>query len=52
VKIGEDDKGSMLKINIADYMQYVHNNVDDSPLYCFDKNFYKFEETKEILNDF
>lgn len=37
---------------IREYLQYVKNNKDDSPLYCFDRRFAREEASKAMLDDF
>lgn len=51
-KVGEDDKGYKVKIRMKYLLQYLHNNVDDSPLYCFDSGYDGNSNTKSILNDY
>ncbi len=52
IKIGEDDEKKQIKVPLADYLQYTKYNHDDSPIYCFDKNFSRNEESKGIQTDY
>lgn len=38
-KVGEDDDGKSIRMKLKYFLQYLHKNKDDSPLYIFDSNF-------------
>ncbi|RYH30091.1 hypothetical protein EON65_06225, partial [archaeon] len=51
-KCGEDDDGYKIKMKLKYFLNYLHNNTDDSPLYIFDSNFYEDSSSRSIMNDF
>jgi len=38
LRVGEDDKGYALRTKLADFIEYLIYNRDDSPLYLFESN--------------
>ena len=38
-KIGEDDDGKRIKVELKHFLKYLKHNLDDSPLYLFDGSF-------------
>lgn len=51
-KCGEDDDGHKIKIKLKYFLQYLHNNRDDSPLYVFDSSFESDTQAKSLLSDY
>jgi len=52
MKCGEDDEGYSIKTKLKYFVQYLHSNRDDSPLYVFDSGFGEREEGKDMLTDY
>jgi len=51
-KIGESDSGRKLKVTLAEYIEYVFYNRDDSPLYLFESSLEEHPEAKDMMNDY
>jgi len=51
-KIGESDSGRKLKITLAEYIEYVLYNRDDSPLYLFESSLEEHKEAKVMMKDY
>jgi histone arginine demethylase JMJD6 len=51
-KCGEDDDGRSIKIKLRHFLEYLHNNKDDSPLYIFDSGFDDDRVAMRILTDY
>ena len=51
-KCGEDDDGKSIKIKLKHFLEYLHSNKDDSPLYIFDSGFDEDDLAKRILTDY
>lgn len=52
LKAGEDDDGYSLKIRLKYYLQYMHSQKDDSPVYLFDSHFDTNPDCKGMIDDF
>ncbi len=51
-KIGEDDEGFAVKVPLKDYLRYLPEQVDDSPLYAFDSSFHEHAVKRTLADDF
>jgi len=51
-KVAEDDDGTKLKVNLAEYIEYVFYNRDDSPLYLFESCLEEHPEAKIMMDDY
>lgn len=51
-KCGEDDDGRSIKVKLRHFLEYLHNNKDDSPLYIFDAGFDDDRVAMRILTDY
>lgn len=51
-KIGESDSGRKLKVSLAEYIEYVFYNRDDSPLYLFESSLEEHPEAKTMMQDY
>ena len=51
-KIGESDSGRKLKVTLAEYIEYVFYNRDDSPLYLFESSLEEHPEAKTMMQDY
>eukprot|EP00542_Grammatophora_oceanica_P019997 CAMPEP_0194051230 /NCGR_PEP_ID=MMETSP0009_2-20130614/39299_1 /TAXON_ID=210454 /ORGANISM="Grammatophora oceanica, Strain CCMP 410" /LENGTH=494 /DNA_ID=CAMNT_0038698229 /DNA_START=305 /DNA_END=1789 /DNA_ORIENTATION=- len=51
-KCGEDDDGKNIKVKLRHFLQYMHDNTDDSPLYIFDSGFDEDRVAHRILTDY
>ena len=51
-KCGEDDNGKSIKVKLKYFLQYLHHNQDDSPLYIFDSNFDEDRVSKKLLSHY
>jgi len=51
-KCGEDDDGDNITVKLKYFLQYMHHNKDDSPLYIFDSSFEDDKTAQSILNDY
>jgi histone arginine demethylase JMJD6 len=47
--VAEDDDGNKIKVTLADYVEYVFYNRDDSPLYLFESNLEDHPEAKIMM---
>lgn len=52
LKCGEDDDGYTIRMKLKYFMEYLHHNRDDSPLYIFDATFDEDKNAKRILEDY
>ena len=52
LKCGEDDDGYTIRMKLKYFMEYLHHNRDDSPLYIFDTTFDEDKYAKRILEDY
>lgn len=52
LKCGEDDDERSIKMKLKHFMRYLHNNIDDSPLYIFDSSFDEDRVAKRLLEDY
>lgn len=52
LKCGEDDDERSIKMKLKHFMRYLHNNIDDSPLYIFDSSFDEDRLAKRLLEDY
>eukprot|EP00571_Detonula_confervacea_P015328 CAMPEP_0172301134 /NCGR_PEP_ID=MMETSP1058-20130122/3083_1 /TAXON_ID=83371 /ORGANISM="Detonula confervacea, Strain CCMP 353" /LENGTH=512 /DNA_ID=CAMNT_0013011149 /DNA_START=156 /DNA_END=1694 /DNA_ORIENTATION=+ len=52
LKCGEDDDGYTIRMKLKYFMEYLHHNRDDSPLYIFDATFDEDKYAKRILEDY
>ena len=52
LKCGEDDEGYSVKIKLKYFLQYMHTQVDDSPLYIFDCAFDEHAVANALLLDY
>jgi histone arginine demethylase JMJD6 len=52
MKAGEDDDGYSVRIKLKYYMQYLHTNRDDSPLYVFDSSFDDNDLSRGLMRDY
>mmetsp|Transcript_23864 Transcript_23864/g.27625 ORF Transcript_23864/g.27625 Transcript_23864/m.27625 type:complete len:485 (+) Transcript_23864:295-1749(+) len=52
LKCGEDDDGKTIRMKLKHFMKYLHNNIDDSPLYIFDSSFDEDKMAKRLLSDY
>lgn len=50
--VGEDDDGKRVRVKLKYFLQYMKNNVDDSPLYVFDGSFDDNLLAKSLLEDY
>eukprot|EP01064_Diplonema_japonicum_P004504 TRINITY_DN12961_c0_g1_i1.p1 TRINITY_DN12961_c0_g1~~TRINITY_DN12961_c0_g1_i1.p1 ORF type:complete len:415 (+),score=94.66 TRINITY_DN12961_c0_g1_i1:49-1293(+) len=51
-KVGKDDYGRTLRLTMDDYMTYVRNQEDDSPLYVFDYSLGDKSSKSDLLSSF
>lgn len=52
LKCGEHDSGKSIRIRLKHFLRYLHNNIDDSPLYIFDSSFDDDSVAKSLLSDY
>jgi len=52
LKCGEDDDERKIRMKLKHFMRYLHNNIDDSPLYIFDSAFDEDRLAKTLLEDY
>lgn len=52
LKCGEDDDERSIRMKLKHFMRYLHNNIDDSPLYIFDSSFDEDKVAKRLLKDY
>ncbi len=52
LKCGEDDDEHSIRIKLKHFMKYLHNNIDDSPLYIFEGSFDEDRLAKSLLQDY
>lgn len=52
LKCGEDDDERSIRMKLKHFMRYLHNNIDDSPLYIFDSSFDEDRLAKRLLEDY
>lgn len=52
LKCGEHDSGRSIRIRLKHFLRYLHNNIDDSPLYVFDSSFDDDSVAKSLLSDY
>jgi histone arginine demethylase JMJD6 len=51
-KYGESELGEPYKLQLNHYIYYLHNNVDDSPLYLFDNSFEDDDIASNLVNEY
>ena len=51
-KIGESDSGRKLRVTLAEFVDYMFNNKDDSPLYLFESSLEDHEVAKRMLKEY
>ena len=52
LKCGEDDDEHTIRMKLKQFMRYLNNNIDDSPLYIFDSSFDEDRLAKTLLDDY
>jgi histone arginine demethylase JMJD6 len=51
-KIGESDSGRKLRVTLSEFVDYMENNRDDSPLYLFESSLEDHEVAKKMMKDY
>ena len=51
-KIGESDSGRKLRVTMREFIEYMINNEDDSPLYLFESSLEDHEVAKRMLKEY
>lgn len=51
-KIGESDSGRKLRVTLAEFVDYMYQNKDDSPLYLFESSLEDHEVAKKMLKEY
>ena len=51
-KVGEDDDGYKLRVQLKYYLEYLVYNKDDSPLYLFESSLENNKEMAPILENY
>ncbi|EGR31249.1 jumonji domain protein [Ichthyophthirius multifiliis] len=51
-KIGEDDKGKKIRVELKYFLEYLVHNTDDSPLYMFESAIEDIKEAKKMIEKY
>lgn len=52
LKVGEDDEGRRIRIKMKYFIDYMRNQVDDSPMYLFESNLDDNQHIVSLRNDY
>ncbi len=51
-KIGEDDKGKKIRVELKYFFEYLITNDDDSPLYMFESAIEDIKEARKMISSY